>query len=295
MGVRVGVTVLSFETVMREVVRDGAVDPSLFDYARFAKRAAESGFDHLELSLDAYYALPGALSKACVKSLKELGEEYNVKFSAHLPLWSIEPASHIEEIREASVSAVLKPVFEVEELEPNPYVLHATGSLAAEFHRLKIDSAYRKMITGTFLKNAEKSVGEIVERMSEIGVEPKRIALESVEFPFLDTLKLAEEFEASVCIDTGHILAGGPGDVGLKDAMTLSAGRIGEVHLHDAYRRVDGECIKVKDHLPLGAGDLNVDEFLDLLRSSSFEGPIVFELSLEEALASLRVLRKRKQ
>lgn len=289
-----GITVLSFDSVMREVMREGELDLSLFDYSRFAKMAVEEGFEHLELTLDMHYVFPSSFSKDSIESLKAIKEGYNVTFSAHLPLWSIEPASHITEIRQASVSALLKSVSDVEDLEPNPYVLHATGSLAAEFHRLKIDPPYKQLITGIFLENARESVGELVDQLSDTGINSRRIALESVEFPFRETLLLAEEFDTSVCIDTGHILAGYPGDVNIDEALRTSSGRVGEIHLHDAYRRVKEGCIEVRDHLPLGAGDLEVKDLIDLLDEIDFKGPLVFELSLEDASTSLSTLKRQK-
>jgi sugar phosphate isomerase/epimerase len=295
MRVRVGVTVLSFDAVMREVTRGGALELSAFDYSRFARRAVERGFDHLELTLDMRYVLPGSFDRDSVKALKAIGEEHNVTFSAHLPLWSVEPASHICGIRQASVNALVEPVRDLEELRPDPYVLHATGSLAAEFHRLQIEPSYKRLITGIFLENARDSVGQLVEQMADIGIASRRIALESVEFPFLETLRLAEEFETSVCIDTGHILAGYPGDVDLGKALRASRGRVAEIHLHDAYRRVSGDCVKVRDHLPLGTGDLDVEGLLNLLDEIGFDGPIVFELSLEDASRSLKLLQGREK
>ncbi len=67
-----------------------------------------------------------------------------------------------------------------------------------------------------------------------------------------------------------------------------------EVHLHDAYRRPgpDGS-VRIADHLPLGEGELAVEWFLGQLEEAGFRGPVVFELTIEEALASLEVIRAR--
>jgi sugar phosphate isomerase/epimerase len=46
-----------------------------------------------------------------------------------------------------------------------------------------------------------------------------------------------------------------------------------------------------EDHKPLGAGDLDLGAFLDRLTAANFSGPLVFELSVEEALQSLGVIR----
>ncbi len=45
------------------------------------------------------------------------------------------------------------------------------------------------------------------------------------------------------------------------------------------------------DHRPLGTGDLDVALLLDKLVAAEYDGPVVFELTIEEALASLEVIR----
>ncbi len=46
-----------------------------------------------------------------------------------------------------------------------------------------------------------------------------------------------------------------------------------------------------QDHQPLGTGDLDVARLLDRLESASFDGPIIFELRTDEAIASLDFIR----
>jgi sugar phosphate isomerase/epimerase len=47
-----------------------------------------------------------------------------------------------------------------------------------------------------------------------------------------------------------------------------------------------------EDHKPLGHGDLELGRLLDRLTRARFKGPLVFELQLEEALESLKVVRQ---
>jgi sugar phosphate isomerase/epimerase len=47
-----------------------------------------------------------------------------------------------------------------------------------------------------------------------------------------------------------------------------------------------------KDHKPLGHGDLELGRLLDRLSAAHFKGPLIFELQLEEALESLKVIRQ---
>lgn len=286
-GLKIGITAISFEGVMEGLkLGENALS---FDYMRLVRNVVENGFQHVELTMDLYHIFPDSFSKSNVEEWKIM-QSRKITFSAHLPLLSIELDSPIEDIRKASVDAVVKPVEALEELKPLAYVLHTAGPLAAEVNRMEIDHMYKQLFTEYLAQNASRSVGKIVESMSEMGVDSRRIALESIEFPFMKTLQIAKEFNTSICIDTGHILAGYSGEISVEEALKLSSERLGEIHLHDAYRRREERSMVVKDHLPLGAGDLDVQSFLKTLKQVKFTGPIVFELGLKDAKASLQKL-----
>ncbi|MEM2930956.1 MAG: cobamide remodeling phosphodiesterase CbiR [Thermoproteota archaeon] len=286
-GLRLGATALSLEGVMEGLeLENGAV---LLDYAKLVRKTVESGFEHVELSTDLYYILPASFSKENIEewvSMKDKG----TSFSVHLPIWSIELDSPVEDIRKASVNAVVKPVEILEDLKPLAYVLHVAGPLAAEVNRMEISKNYKELFFQVLAKNASRSVKQIVSCVSDMGVGSRRIALESIEFPFSKTLEIAGEFDTSICIDTGHILAGYSGEISVEEALKKSSKKLGEIHLHDAYRRIEGDRLVIRDHLPLGAGDLNLKSFLKTLKQVDFSGPIVFELGLRDAKASLRKL-----
>ncbi len=95
-----------------------------------------------------------------------------------------------------------------------------------------------------------------------------------------------------MCLDVGHVLAGFAGSVELFDVLERMLPRLAEIHLHDCpwYGR-DGRIGYGKDHSPLGTGDLDVARLLNRLEAAHFAGPLIFELTLEEALASMQVIR----
>jgi sugar phosphate isomerase/epimerase len=45
-----------------------------------------------------------------------------------------------------------------------------------------------------------------------------------------------------------------------------------------------------EDHKPLGTRDLDLGRFLDRLAAANYQGPLVFELKVDEALESLKVV-----
>ncbi|MGC8832119.1 MAG: TIM barrel protein, partial [Thermoproteota archaeon] len=234
-GFRIGVTALSFEGVM-ENLRLEAGEAMVFDYIQLVRKIVENGFKHVELTADLYHVFPASFSKENLNELNSIREE-GITFSAHLPLLSIELDSPIEDVRKASVNAVIKPVEVLEDLKPIMYVLHVAGPLAAEVNRMKMGENYKQFFFEALSKNASESVKQIVSSMSDMGVDSRRIALESIEFPFSKTLEIAKNFDTSICIDTGHILAGYSGEIGVEEALKISSERLGEIHLHDAYKK----------------------------------------------------------
>ncbi|MEM3712323.1 MAG: cobamide remodeling phosphodiesterase CbiR [Thermoproteota archaeon] len=286
---KIGITALSFEGVM-ENLKLGIDDTMFFDHIRLVKKLVENGFKHVELTADLYHVLPESFSKNNIEELDSMRCD-GVSFSVHLPLLSVELDSPVEDVRRASVSAVVKPVEILEGLKPLVYVLHAAGPISAELSRMNISQSYKDMFFEILARNASKSVEQIVSHLSDMGVASRRIALESIEFPLHKTIEIAEEHDTSICVDTGHILAGYCGEISVEEAIVRSSGRLGEIHLHDAYRKVVKDTVVARDHLPLGAGNLNIESFLKTLeKAGSRSTLIVFELGLSDVKTSLEKL-----
>jgi sugar phosphate isomerase/epimerase len=178
-------------------------------------------------------------------------------------------------------------------LAPECYVLHATGALAAEFYRMDLPDLAKGLLLRQFQGYARQSIQTILD---ETGLPSRQLAIETIEFPLDLTLELAEDLDLSLCLDTGHVLAGFSGSLNLAEALERCLPRLAEVHLHDAPRPgPGGEIGYGQDHRPLGTGDLDVKWFLDRLAEVQFNGPIIFELTVEEALASLEVIRRERR
>ena len=261
------------------------------DVASVVERLADLGFSLIELNPDLRVFFPQSLNLPAVERLQALKESRGLSYTIHLPLWSVEPSTPVQPVRQGSVDALVDGVLRMAPLEPEVYVLHATGALAAEFGRMKALEPVRPLVMGLFQEQARRSMKTLLDRT---GLPSRQLAVETIEFPLELTLELAEEFDLSVCLDTGHVLAGYSGDVTLEEALERTLPRLAEVHLHDAYRRPapDGS-VRVADHLPLGEGDLRMEWFLGQLDRAGFTGPVIFELTIEEAHSSLKVIRAR--
>jgi sugar phosphate isomerase/epimerase len=202
----------------------------------------------------------------------------------------VEPSTPLSPVRRGSVEAITQILEATGPLAPEVYVMHATGALAAEFYNMHTSSELaRNFLMRQFQSGARDSLEQI---LMESGVPSRRIALETIEFPLDLTFELANELDLSICLDTGHVLAGFPGWFDFFDVVEECLPRLAEIHLHDSKRMPEGQRGYGEDHKPLGHGDLDLGRLLDRLSAARFDGPIVFELQLEEALESLKVIKQ---
>jgi sugar phosphate isomerase/epimerase len=286
---RFGIMAMQLEALVPSGVPAGQIMASImsFDHAGLAKGLANKGFNPIELGGDLGMFLPNVYSPESVERLAALRSD-GLSYTLHLPLWSVEPSTPLMPVRKGSVEAVVQSIKATFPIEPEVYVLHATGALAAEFYNMKISEIARTLILRQFQNGARESIRAI---LAETGLPSRRLAIETIEFPLDLTLELAEEFDLSLCLDTGHVLAGFPGWFDFFEVVEKLLPRLAEVHLHDCRKMPQGMRGYGEDHKPLGTGDLDLGRFLDRLDAANFTGPLVFELNVDEALESLEVVR----
>ncbi|MEW5869362.1 MAG: cobamide remodeling phosphodiesterase CbiR [Chloroflexota bacterium] len=261
-----------------------------FSHAGLVRGLFAAGFNPIELGGDLGMLLPTAFSPPAIDELAALKDELGMRYTVHLPLWSVEPSTLLEPVRQGSVQAIVDVISATRPLKPEVYVLHATGALAAEFYRMRLPEAVRALLLGQFQARARQSIQAILQ---QTGLPSRQLAIETIEFPFDLTLELAEALDLSICLDTGHVLVGFSGPVELFEALERCLPRLAEVHLHDGpWQGPEMHIGYGKDHQPLGRGDLDVARFLARLQEAGFGGPIIFELSLPQAQDSLNTIHQ---
>jgi len=260
-----------------------------FNHSTHVRNLASLGFKTIELGGDLALFFPNAYDQASIERLAILKEELGLTYTVHLPLWSVEPSTLLQPVRHGSVRAINDIIQATRPLMPEVYVLHATGALAAEFYRMKIPDLARVLILKQFQANALASLKEI---LSETGIPSRQLAIETIEFPLELMLELAESLNLSICLDTGHVLVGFSGPVDFMETVSRCLPRLAEVHLHDgpAFRKTH-ELGYGKDHQPLGSGDLDVPQLLNKLEEGHFNGPVIFELGIQQALSSFEIVK----
>jgi len=250
----------------------------------------KAGFQIAEISTDLANFIPNSLDKMVIKKLIEVKEDTGMIYTAHLPLWSIELSSPYPSVRRGSVEATIEAIRAVEPLDPEVYVLHATGALAAEFYHMNVNRLAIDYTMKMFKENAILSLEEILD---EVKIPGRKIAIETINFPLEMTLEIAEKLDLSICFDVGHVLAGFSGNIDFFKALDLCLPRLAEIHLHDSPLMGEDDIPKFdQDHITLGTGALDIKHFFEVLRENSFDGPIIYELSLDQAIDSNLILQK---
>jgi len=265
------------------LIMDGKVDLANLNYIDVMKNSVDAGFKHVEITGDLPYVIPGILTPEKIKRLVEFKKKEGITFSIHLPLWGMEPAAFSEHIRDGSVATFVDCIELTKPLDPICWVLHPTGALTAEFLNMNLPDFAKGLIINQFCTYTEDSIRKLLEKAD---IAPKKIAVENIEFPFELIEPIIEELGLSICFDTGHLLAGFSGDISVLDFVERYFDRIAELHLHDgASPRID--------HKPLGTHDLPVRELLLELHKRNFKGPLVYELTLQEALESMEYIKEQ--
>ncbi|MHA1303745.1 MAG: cobamide remodeling phosphodiesterase CbiR [Candidatus Heimdallarchaeaceae archaeon] len=268
-----------FADIVNMVILDQNNQPDLskLDYFAVMQQSIEAGFKHIELTADLLYVFPELITPEKIQLLANFSKKAGISFSVHLPLWAIEPAAFSHQIRKASVETFIETIELTKALDPCCYVVHATGALTVEFLHMKMPEMLKGLVVQQFTHHAAEALKILIEKTN---IPPRKIAVENIEYPFKQFYPIIEELDLGVCFDTGHLLAGYSGEIEVMEFIDRYYDRIIELHLHD------GEYPKI-DHKPLGTHKLPTRELLLELYEREFSGPIVYELTLDEAKQSI--------
>jgi sugar phosphate isomerase/epimerase len=224
--------------------------------------------------------------------LIDLKDELGHSYTSHLPFWSIELASFNEHVRKGCVESIIESIELTKPLDPEAYVLHATGEIGNYVSSLDYGGSVVPLLCTILAGHAATSIEEIVSRTE---IDPRMLAIENVEFPFEIMRPVIDDIDASICFDTAHLLSEMSGTESILDFYHTHKDRISEIHLQDGtITRYDG-AIAREDHISLGRGNMGTSVLRELLLElikDKFDGPIIFELTKAEANESLELIRK---
>jgi len=289
MPLRFGITALEFRDVAGRVIVDGVPDFTRLDVADVVRDAISENYSVIELTMDVKHIVPGSLTPESISRLVDLKEELGHSYTAHLPFWSIELATFNENVRMGSVDSIIEAIELAKPLEPEAYVLHASGDLAAGFSRMKYNPRIVHLVN-TFLAGfAAASIEDIISRTE---INPRELAIENVDFTYTVLREVVDDLDTSICFDTAHLLAEMSGKESVMEFYETHKDRITEIHLQDAAKDDDEP---IEDHVALGRGKMGdsvLREFFLELVKDKFGGPIIFELTMDEARESLAHIKQ---
>jgi len=224
--------------------------------------------DEIELVLFESSGKENLPDKAEIRRLRELSTDWKVCYNVHLPI-DIYLGDQRGEVRAEGIKVAEKFIERTLPLSPSVYTLH---------YSLKDDR-------GNDAPDLERWKTCLIQSTREIlrcGVEPSRMSIETLGYPFEWIETIVKEFGFSVCLDIGHLLLG---KLDLKGYLERYLGDTSIIHLHGLQEG--------RDHLGIDKLDGEVfDLLLPYLRH--YRGILSIEVfSFDELRSSLHALEER--
>ena len=283
---------MEFEATAQQIIVDGIPDFSRLDAVDVVRECVQEGFSVVELTLDAQHIIPNLFTTESINRLVDLKDELGHSYTSHLPFWSIELASFNEHVRKGSIESTIESIELTKPLDPEAYVLHATGDLGAYVSSLNYGGSVVQILCTLLAGYAATSIEEIISRTE---IDPRKLVIENVEFPFDVMRPVIDDLDASICFDTAHLLSEMSGTESIMDFYKTHKDRITEIHLQDGTITRYAGAVAREDHIALGRGimgDTVLREFLLALIKDDFDGPVIFELTKQETTESLDLIKR---
>lgn len=152
--------------------------------------------DDIEVVLfesDTYSNFP---DKETITVMQQMQQQYGLSYTIHFPLDCF-PGSSDPVCRQRSVTQYHRIIECMEAVNPFGYVLH-----------LPIDDTGNWSIASDVAlpKDWNSNVCDSIDKLLTTGVEPSRICVETLSYPFELAWPVVEEKKLSVCLDIGHVL-----------------------------------------------------------------------------------------
>jgi sugar phosphate isomerase/epimerase len=228
------------------MMNDPAADP-----VREARWAAEHGFDFIDLTIEGPAAGVETLD---VRALGDVLNATGLGIVGH-SAWYLPFASPFKEVRAGAVAAV-EALFEP---------LRVLGATLVNVH---VDRGMHKFPYDDSLRWNAESFATLADRAAPFGL---RVMVENVVNPF-NTARafrtLLGHPELRLHLDVGHANVKGE-----RTEEFLKTHRERLVHVHISDNRGVND-----DHLPLGVGEIDWPEQMQLLRGAGYDGTMTLEI-----------------
>jgi sugar phosphate isomerase/epimerase len=232
----------------------GAMNNPKNDLASEIEAFGEMGFDYFEITVESPSATPEKIA-ANRKKIMDALHSYNLGVLSHYP-WYFSVAHPYENIQKA-INAEFGKAFE------------SAASLGAKLATIHTEfmppSVQEKPVQVARTVASIKALHKIA---SDVGLELLIENYGASSFAIKDFKSLFSELDMRMTLDVGH--AEVSGGEGMDGYVSNFKKRIAHVHLHDNNRMVD-------QHLPLGAGKIDIEKCVKDLKSF-YDGTITLEV-----------------
>lgn len=240
----------------------GATNHPLRPLTGEIKALAALGFDYLELCMDPPHGLPEKVRPGLTEVRSVLSGEGLGLPVVHLPTF-VWLADIYSSVREASVTETFKALDLAAEIGVEKAVLHP-GYLTGMMN----------FTPDVGKKHASESLDRILQKATGLGIT---ICLENM-FPRAGHMFRPEEFTEvlqknpglMMTLDLGHANIRAPKDRAAA-FVQVARGRIGHVHVGDNNGQED-------EHLPVGAGRVDVHGGLAAIKASGYDSTVTLEV-----------------
>ncbi|MFB0545874.1 MAG: cobamide remodeling phosphodiesterase CbiR [Anaerolineae bacterium] len=214
-----------------------------------------------------------------IAELRQLAATHDLTYTVHLPL-DLQLATANETERRASVAKARRVIEATRPLEPWGYVIHVNVAAYRRSSNPIPGGARPPDGWEAWQARARCSLETLAETTGEVDL----LCLENVEsYPPQHLLPLADELEASLCLDVGHLLMQGLDPLAYLDDYLGRGTRV--IHLHGLTHG--------RDHRSLIHMDTNLlRAVLARLRAQAFVHVVTVEVFSERDLVSSKELLK---
>ena len=179
-------------------------------------------FDEIELVLFESEALDNLPGEWEINTMIDLSIHQDVQFNVHLPI-DIFLGERSDKVRSKGISIIKRTIEKTLPLCPSIYTLHFD---------LRNKNGEKEMDVETWQGLIIRSVKEIME----CGIEPNRISIETLGYPFEWIEDIVRRFGLSICLDIGHILMHGQD---LRFYLKRYLPQASIIHLHGFQNGID--------------------------------------------------------
>jgi sugar phosphate isomerase/epimerase len=216
------------------------------------------------------------LNKKRVAVLNEAAKTYGLRFSVHAPFADINIASPSGTMRNAAMKRLTQSLRHASELNAYLWVFHPGSK-----------SGISNFYPGQDTKQNQQSIRQLHQTAEELGL---RIAMENLPEKFNFLMKTPQDFrqfydetgltDIGIVLDTGHANLEGQ----IQPFLQQLPSKIAHVHISDNHGEID-------EHLGLGDGKIDWQQFAANLKATGFSGTVLTE-SVFHAKETLQKLKE---